>query len=75
MFQCKGRHYIPIKRCNQGPKDVCGYTDIAMDEVHKFLMIGIVMVLLFFGCIDNLLTFKQALDEYIKPIYPNIILL
>ena len=35
--QIKGRHYIPIKGCNQGPKDVCDYTDIAMDEVDKLL--------------------------------------
>ena len=35
-IQFKSRHYIPIKHCNQGPKDACGYTNIAMDEVHKF---------------------------------------
>ena len=29
----KGRHKI----CNQGSKDACDYTDIAMDEVDKFL--------------------------------------
>ena len=37
-IQFKGRHYIPIKGCNQGPKDACDYTDIAMDEVDKFLV-------------------------------------
>ena len=37
-IQFKGRHYIPIKGCNQGPKNACGYTDIAMDEADKFLV-------------------------------------
>ena len=37
-IQFKGRHYINIKGCSQGPKDACDYTDIAMDEVDKFLI-------------------------------------
>ena len=37
-IQFKGRHYIPIKGYNQGPKDACDYNDIAMDEVDKFLV-------------------------------------
>ena len=37
-IQFKGRHYIPIKGCNQGPKDACDYTDVAMDEVDIFLV-------------------------------------
>ena len=32
------KHYFPIKVCNQGSKDACDYTDIAMDEVNKFLV-------------------------------------
>ena len=59
--QFKSRHYIPIKGCNQEPKGVCDYTDIAMDEVDKFLvdfsfnvlkldiMVDTVMILLFLG--------------------------
>ena len=27
-IQFKGRHYIPITGCNQGPKDACDYNDI-----------------------------------------------
>ena len=85
-IQFKGRHYIPIKGCNQGPKDACGYTNIAMDEVDKFLVDFSFndLKLDIYGryrddtCIpwlhgiDNLLNFKQALDEHIKSIYPNI---
>ena len=38
-IRCRtGGHYISIKGCNQGPKDACDYTDIAMDEVDKFLV-------------------------------------
>ena len=43
QFKC--RHYIPIKGGNQGPKDACDYTDIAMDEVDKFLVDFILIVL------------------------------
>ena len=38
IYSFKGRHYIPIKGCNQGPKDACDYTDIAMNKVDKFLV-------------------------------------
>ena len=38
IYKCKGTHYIPIKGCNQVSKDACYYTDIAMDEVDKFLV-------------------------------------
>ena len=31
-IQFKGRHYIPIKGCNQRPKDACDYVDIAYDR-------------------------------------------
>ena len=44
-IQFKGRHYVPIKGCNQGPKDACDYTDIAMDEVDKFLVDLVLMSL------------------------------
>ena len=85
-IQFKGRHCIPIKGCNQGPKDACDYTDIAMDEVDKFLaefsfndlkldIYGRYRDYIFIPWlrgIDNLLNFKQALDEHIKSIYPNI---
>ena len=37
-IQFIGRHYIVIKGCNQGPKDACDYTHIAMDEVDKSLI-------------------------------------
>ena len=37
-IQFKGRYYFPIQGCNQGPKDACDYTNIAMDEVDKFLV-------------------------------------
>ena len=84
--QFKGRHYIPMKGCNQGPKCVCDYTDIAMDEVDKYLADFSFsdLKLDIYGRyrddtfipwlhgIDNLLNFKQALDEHIKYIYPNI---
>ena len=32
--------FIPVKDCNQGPKDASGYdyTNIVMDEVDKFLV-------------------------------------
>ena len=36
-IQFKNKHYVPIKGCNQGPKDACDYTDIAMDEVDDIL--------------------------------------
>ena len=85
-IQFKGRHYIPIKGCNQGPKDACDYTDIAMDEVDKFLAdfsfndlkLDIYSryrddtFIPWLHGIDNLLNFKQALDEHIKSIYANI---
>ena len=85
-IQFKGRHYIPIKGCNQVPKDACDYTDIAMDEVDKFLVdYGFNDLKLdiygryhddtfipWLHGIDNLLNFKQALDEHIKSIHPNI---
>ena len=85
-IQFKGRHYIPIKGCNQGLKDACDYTDIAMDEVDKFLVDFSFndLKLDIYGRyrddtfipwlhgIDNLSNFKQALDEHIKSIYPNI---
>ena len=81
-IQFKGRHYIPIKSCNQGPKDACEYTDI----VDKFLVDFSFndLKLDIYGSyrddtfipwlqgIDNLLIFKQALDEHIRSIYPNI---
>ena len=85
-IQFKGRRYIPMKGCNLGPKDACDYTDIAMDEVDKSLVdfsfsdlkLDIygryrddTSIPLLHG-IDNLLNFKQALDEHIKSIYPNI---
>ena len=85
-IQFKGRHYIPIKGCNQGPKDACDYNDIAMDEVDKVLVDFSFndLKLDIYGryCddtfipwlhgIDNLMIFKQALDEHIRSIYPNI---
>ena len=37
IIQFKGRHYIPIKACNQEPKDARDYNNIVMNEVHKFL--------------------------------------
>ena len=33
-IQFKGRHYIPIKGCNQGQKNACDDTDTAMDETR-----------------------------------------
>ena len=86
IIQFKGRYYIPIKGCNQGPKDACDYTDIAMDEVDKFLVdfsfndlkldiYGRYRDDTFIPWLhgkDNLLNFKQALDEHIKSIYPSI---
>ena len=85
-IQFKGRYYIPIKGCNQGPKDACDYTDILMDEVDKFLVdfsfndfkLDIYgryrddTFIPWLHGIDNLLVFKQALDEHIRSIYPNI---
>ena len=85
-IQFKGKHYIPIKGCNQGPKDACDYTDIAMNEVDKFLVDFSFndLKLDIYGRyrddtfipwlhgIYNLLNFKQALDERIKSTYPNI---
>ena len=85
-IQFKGVHYIPIKGYNKGPKDACDYTDIAMDEVDKFLVDfsfnGLKLdvygryrddtFIPWLHGIDNLLNFKQALDEHIKSIYPNI---
>ena len=79
-------HYTPIKGCNQGPKDACDYTDIAMDEVDKFLVdfsFNGLKLDIYGRCrddtfipwlhgIDNLLIFKQALDEHITSIYPDI---
>ena len=38
IYSLQGRRYIPIKGCNQGPKDACDYTDTAMGEVDKFLV-------------------------------------
>ena len=67
-------------------KDACDYTDIAMDEVDKFL-VGFSfndLKLDIYGKyrddtfipwlhdIDNLLNVKQALDEHIKSFSPNI---
>ena len=37
-IQFKDKHYVPVNGCNQGPKDACEYTDIAMDELHDLLM-------------------------------------
>ena len=37
-IQFKNKHCVPIKGCNQGPKDPCDYTDIAMDKFDEFLM-------------------------------------
>ena len=85
-IQFKGRHYIPIKGCNQEPKDVCDYTDIATGEADKFLVdfrfndlkLDIYSryrddtFIPWLHVVDNLLNFKQALDERIKSIYKNI---
>ena len=85
-IQLKGRYHIPIKGCNQGPKDACDNTDIAMDEVDKLLLdfsfddlkldiygryLDDTFIPWLQG-VDNLLNFKQALDEHIRSIYPNI---
>ena len=67
-------------------KDACDYTDIAMDEVDKLLIdfsFNDLKLDIYCRCrddtfipwlhgIDNLLNFKQALDEHMKSIYPNI---
>ena len=85
-IQFKGRHHIPIKGCNQGPKDACDNTDIAMDEVDKLLLdfsfddlkLDIHgryrddTFIPWLQGVDNSLNFKQALDEHIRSIYPNI---
>ena len=85
-IQFKGRNYIPIKGCNQGQKDACDFTDIAIDKVDQFLVdfsfndlkLDIYgryrddTFLPWLHSIDNLLNFKQALDEHIKSINPNI---
>ena len=85
-IQLEGKHYIPIKGCNQGPNDACDFTDIAMDEVDKFLVdfsfkdlkldiYGRYRDDTFIPWLhgtDNLLNFQQALDEHIQSIYPNI---
>ena len=77
---------LPLKGCNQGPEDACEYTAIAMGEVDKFLVDFSFndLKLDIYGRyrddtfipwlhgVDNLLNFKQALDEHIKSIYPNI---
>ena len=79
-IQFKERHYIPIKGCNQGPKATCDYTDIAMDEVDKFLVDFSFndLKLDIYGRyrddtfipwlhgIDNLLNFKQAYQIFLS---------
>ena len=84
--QFKGKHYIPIKSCKQGPKVACDYTDIAMDKVDRFSVdfsfnyfkldiYGRYRDDTFIPWLhgtDNLLIFKQTLDEHVRSIYPNI---
>ena len=79
----KGRHYVLIKSCKQGPNDACDYADIAMDEVDKVLVNFNFndLKLYIYGryCddtfipwlhgIDNLFIFKEALDEDIRSKY------
>ena len=86
QYTVKGRHYIPIKGCNKGPKHASDYTDIAMDKVDKFLVDFSFndLKLDIYGRyrddtfipwlqgIDSLLIFKQALDEHIRSFYLNI---
>ena len=78
---------FPLKVATKGQKMfVHDYTDIAMDEVDKFLVDfsfndlkldtydryrDDTFIPWLHGT-DNLLNFKQALDEHIKSIYPNI---
>ena len=78
-IQLKNNHYVPIKGCNQRPKDACDYTDIAVDEVDDLLMNFKFNNLALQGygeyCddtftpwshgLDNLMVFKQALDDFI----------
>ena len=72
-----------INGCNQGSKDACGFTDIAMNEGDKFLVDFSFndLKLYIYGRyrndtfipwlhgVDNLVNFKQVLDEHIKSIY------
>ena len=85
-IQFKNKHYVPIKGCNQGPKDARDYTDIAMDEVDDLLINFKLnnLALLEYGRyhddtftpwshgLDNLMIFKQALDDFIADIYLTI---
>ena len=85
-IQFKNKHHVPIKGCNQGPKDACDNTDIAMDEVDD-LLINFkfnILSILEYGRqhddtftpwshgLDNLMTFKQGSDDFIADIYPTI---
>ena len=38
IYSLKVDIIFPIKGCNQRQKHACDYTDIAMDEVDKFLV-------------------------------------
>ena len=85
-IQLKNKHYVPVKGCNQEPKDACGYTDIAMDEVDdlfinfKFNNSALLEYSRYrndtftpwsHGLV-NLMIFKQALDDFVPDIYPTI---
>ena len=85
-IQFKNKHYVAIKGCNQGPKDACESRDIAMDEVDDLQMNFKFnnLALQEYGryCddtstpwshgLDNLMIFKQALDDFIADIYLTI---
>ena len=81
-IQFKNKHYVPIK----GPKDACDYTDIAMDEIDdlftNFKLNNLALqeygryrddtFIPWSHGLDNLMIFKQALDDFIADIYPTI---
>ena len=88
LLKCsaKNKHYMPINGCNQGPKDVCDQTDVAMDEVDdlffhfKFNNLALqeygryhddTFIPSLHG-LNNLMTFKQVLDDFIADIYSTI---
>ena len=82
-IQFKNKYYVPVKGCNQGPKDAYDFTDIAMDEIDDLLInfkfnnlalqeYGDDTFIPWSHGLDNLMTFKQALDDFIADIYPTI---
>ena len=84
-YNLKADIIFPLKAATKG-QNYYDYTDIAMDEIDKFLLdfsfndlkldiygryCDDTLIPCLHG-IDSLLNFKQALDEHIKSIYPNI---